>query len=141
MDQTNASPVQHPELFPDERSLREWGCSSSFGGGHCTDFTFGSHRLIVVFRQFTSGVDSTEPSVFAERDGMWRRLLLAEIHWFAATEATVEGEWLVLWQHSAAGRDEWLRLNLAVALSSTAGNWRERPPHTPGSPAPKFPAG
>jgi hypothetical protein len=97
--------------------------------------TFDAHRLIVVFRRFTSGVDSTEPSVFAERDGVWRRLLLAEPHWFAAAEATVEGQWLVLWRHSATGRDEWFRLNLAVALSSTAGNRRERPPHTPSSPA------
>jgi hypothetical protein len=140
MSQSDPPPAHPPTLFPDEGSLREWGCSSSFGGGHCTELTFGSHRLIVVFRRFTSGVDSTEPSVFAERDGVWRRLLLAEPHWFAAAEATVEGQWLVLWRHSATGRDEWLRLNLAVALSSTAGNRRERPLHTPSSPAPP-PAG
>jgi hypothetical protein len=125
-----------PAVFADVDSLRAWAESSSAGGGHCTEWTFGSHRLIVVLRQFTSGVDSTEPSVFAERDGVWRRLLLAETHWFAAAEVTVEGKWLVLWHHSAAGRVEWLRLNLAVALSATAGNRRERLLHTPGSSAP-----
>jgi hypothetical protein len=130
-----------PTLFPDEVSLREWGCSSSPGGGHCTELTFGSHRLIVVLRQFTSGVSSTEPSVFAERDGVWRRLLLAETHWFAAAEVTVKGEWLVLWHHSAAGRVEWLRLNLAVALSATAGNRRERSGPPPGSSSRAPPAG
>ncbi len=141
MSQSDARVDGLPAVFADEDSLRAWAGSSSGGGGNCTELTFGSHRLIVVFRQFTSGVSSTEPSVFTERDGVWRRLLLAETHWFAAAEVTVEGEWLVLWHHSAAGRDEWLRLNLAVALSATAGNRRERSLHTPGSSARTPPAG
>jgi hypothetical protein len=131
MAQSDTPTAHLPTLFPNEDSLRAWGCSSSFGGGRCTELTFGAHRLIAVFRMLTSGVSSTEPSVFAERDGVWRRLLVAEPRWFAAAEATVEREWLILWRHSAAGRDQWLRLNLAVALSSTAGNRRERPPPPP----------
>jgi len=140
MGPTDTPPEHLPTLFPDEDSLREWACSSSCGGGHCTELTFGLHRLIVVFRQFTSGMSSTEPSVFAERDGVWRRLFSAETHWFAVAEVTVEGMWLVLWRHWGARRDEWLRLNLAVALSSSAGNRRERPTHTPVSQAPTPPS-
>lgn len=126
MDQNETRPT----LFADEASLRAWGCSSSFGGGHCTELTFGLHRLIAVFRQFTSGVGSTEPSVFVERDGVWRRVLLAETHWFVAAEATIEGNWLILWLHSSIGRNEWLRLNLVVALAPTAGNRREQLSHS-----------
>jgi hypothetical protein len=66
-------------------------------------------------------------------------VVLVETHWFAGAEVTVEGEWLVLWRHSGASRDEWLRLNLAVALSSSAGNPREQPSHTASSRVPTHP--
>jgi hypothetical protein len=114
-------------VFPDEGSLRTWGETSSEGGGHCEEFASGSHRLIVVFRRHTSGVQSVEPLVFVERGGTWRQLLCGERHWFASATASHEGDWLVIWHHSAAGRCEWLRLNLAVALGPTAGHpkWRK----------------
>lgn len=134
VSQTDAPEDGLPAVFPDEDSLRAWGGSSSWGGGHCTELAFGPHRLIVVFRRFTSGVPSTEPLVFVARGGVWRRLLCAERHWFAEATASIEGDWLVIWLHSAAGRVEWLRLNLTGALAPTAGKWREPAPTPEGEP-------
>jgi len=80
-----------------------------------TELTYKKQKLVVYFRCYTSGVETSEPYVFVKRDGRWIRVLSAMVCRFAM-EATIEGDSLVLWRLEPHGgkveKTEFLRFNL-----------------------------
>jgi hypothetical protein len=89
---TNSS----PKVFESAAEMHKWAMST-FGGAGVTELTYKKQKLVVYFRCYTSGVATSEPYVFVEKDGRWVRVLTAMMC-RCEMEATIEGDALVLWR-------------------------------------------
>ena len=80
-----------------------------------TELTYKKQKLVVYFRCYTSGVTTSEPYVFVEKDGRWVRVLTTMMCRFGM-EATIEGDALVLWRlewpKGKKEKTEYLRFDL-----------------------------
>jgi len=104
-----------PLVFGSLTNLQTWAVSSAFGGGAYSELSYKQHRLVVCFRQFTSGVVTSEPSVYVQKDGNWIRILAAKMC-YGDMKATIEGDALVLWRLGLSKdkkeKTEYLRFDL-----------------------------
>ncbi len=107
---TNSS----PRVFESITELHKWA-GSTWGGAYRTELTYGKQKLVVIFRCYTSGVATSEPYVFVEKDGRWVRVLTAMMC-HCEMAATIEGDSLVLWRldwpKGKIEKTEYLRFNL-----------------------------
>ena len=80
-----------------------------------TELTYKKQKLVVYFRSYTSGVATSEPYVFVEKEGRWVRVLTGMMC-RCEMEATIEGDALVLWRldwpNKKKEKTEYLRFNL-----------------------------
>ncbi len=60
-----------PKKFFNKKSLIEWAHTSSWPGGKIEEITFVNHDIIVVFREHTSGVVSSDAAVYVLRENIW----------------------------------------------------------------------
>src|SRR6266540_1466969 len=65
-----------PAVFETAAAMHRWAVST-WGGAGMTELTYRKQKLVVYFRSYTSGVATSEPYVFVERDGRWMRVLTA----------------------------------------------------------------
>jgi len=69
----------HPkDGFASADALSQWASTSSFGGGFVQSGKVGNQPVYVVMRSFTSGIPSTELSIYAPKEdgkGLYRALL------------------------------------------------------------------
>ncbi len=82
---TAGASTNEPVSFSSLKALQEWGAKGSWGGGRVDVFTSGTNRVAVVRRAFTSGVESCELRVFADRGKEWSEALRLGAYW---------GDWL-----------------------------------------------
>ena len=107
---TNSS----PKVFESAADLHKWAMST-WGGAGMTELTYKRQKLVVYFRSYTSGIATSEPYVFVEKDGRWVRVLTGMMC-RCGMEATIEGDALVLWRldwpNKKKEKTEYLRFNL-----------------------------
>ena len=107
---TNSS----PKFFKSAAEMHQWAMST-WGGAGSAKLTYKKQKLVVYFRSYTSGVPTSEPFVFAEKNGEWKRVLTA-MCCGCEMEATIEGDSLILWRvdwpNKKKTKTEYLRFNL-----------------------------
>jgi hypothetical protein len=103
-----------PQAFESASAMAEWA-TSTWGGAKIQELTYKERKLVVYFRCYTSGVPTSEPVVFVEKNGRWIQVLRAMMGSFEM-EATIEGDALVLWRlewpEGTKKKTEFLRFNL-----------------------------
>lgn len=82
-----------PGSFASAEELTRWGQSSAFGGGSVAQYQLGEHQVYVVTRMHTSGMLSSELSVYARKlDGKGLQLaLFRPTRYVGVTTRLVEG--------------------------------------------------
>jgi hypothetical protein len=110
---TNANPYA-PHAFETTAAMEKWA-TSTFGGASKTELTYQKQNLVVYFRCYTSGVPTSEPVVFVEKEGRWIQVLSAMTCRFEM-EATIEQDVLILWRldwpKGKRQKTEFLKFNL-----------------------------
>ena len=80
------------------------------------ELVYKKRKLVVYFRCYTSGVATSEPIVFVEKDGQWIQILSAMMC-RCAMEATIGRDSLILWRlewpKGVRQKKEFLRFDLA----------------------------
>jgi hypothetical protein len=111
---TNANPYA-PHAFESAAAMHKWA-TSTWGGAKTQEFTYKERKLVVYFRCYTSGVATSEPVVFVEKNGRWIHVLSAMMCSFEM-EASIERDALVLWRlewpKGKRKKTEFLRFTLA----------------------------
>ncbi len=104
-----------PQAFESAAAMHKWA-GSTLGGAKKQEFTYKERQLVVYFRCYTSGLPTSEPVAFVEKNGRWIQVLSAMMCRFEM-EATVEGDALVLWRlewpNGERKKTYFLRFNLA----------------------------
>ncbi|MGA2616304.1 MAG: hypothetical protein ABSF26_01765 [Thermoguttaceae bacterium] len=128
-------PAGDPAMFDSAADVIQWANRTSADSARITELSYKGRKLLVVFRSHTLGRYSSEPFVFAEQSGKWVRLLHAATCFFH-TEASIDGNWLVLWRLKEPGdkaKTEFLKYNLleldaALAPPRSTGGRAAAPP-------------
>jgi hypothetical protein len=122
-----------PSSFRTTAEMEAWAMSA-WGGTTKTELTYDRRKVVIYFRSHTSGISTSEPHIFMQRDGRWMRILTTITCTFDM-EATLEGDALVLWrlegaetlegQNKRREKTEYLRLNLkALGADEERGHWK-----------------
>ena len=107
---TTANPYA-PQAFESEWAMQQWA-NSTWGGARTTELTYNGRKLVVYFRAYTSGLPTSEPVVFVEKEGRWIQVLSAMMC-RSEMAATIEGDALVLWRlEGTKEKTEYARFNL-----------------------------
>lgn len=85
-----------PYVFESPAAMNQWA-TSTWGGAKTQEFNYRKQRLVVYFRSHTSGLPTSQPVVFVEKNGRWIQVLSAMMCRFEM-EATMEGDSLILWR-------------------------------------------
>lgn len=104
-----------PKAFESAAAMHKWA-GSTLGGSKKQEFTYKERKLVVYFRCYTSGLPTSEPVAFVEKNGRWIQVLSAMVCRFEM-EASIESDALVLWRlewpNGERKKTEFLRFNLA----------------------------
>lgn len=113
-DKDETPPPEPAMHFESAAALEKW-VSKTWGGARKTELTYKDRKIVVYFRARTSGIRTSEPSVYAERNGSWMRVLTT-VTCRCELEASLDGDALVLWRTEQTGdkkqRVEYLRYDL-----------------------------
>lgn len=104
-----------PSVFAARADMDKWA-TSTWGGADVKELTYKNQKLVVIFRCYTSGVATSEPYVYVEKDGHWVRVLTAMMC-RDQMGATIEGDNLILWRlkwpkENQVKKMEYLRFDL-----------------------------
>jgi hypothetical protein len=104
-----------PSVFAVRADMAKWA-TSTWGGAIVKELTYKKQKLVVIFRSYTSGVPTSEPYLYVEKDGHWVRVLTAMMC-RDQMEATIEGDNLILWRlkwskENQVKKIEYLRFDL-----------------------------
>jgi len=106
----------HPKVFDSRADMHSWA-KSTWGGTVDTELTYQKYKLVVYIRTYTSGVATSEPFVFMEKNGKWYRILTS-MTCPCEMEVGIEGDTLFFWRwewplpQGKGEKIEYMRFNL-----------------------------
>ncbi len=64
--------------FDSEQALKKWALTSTFGSENFKELTIDDKRVVVAFRYYTSGVKSSDVSVYYLKNKQWHLVVSHE---------------------------------------------------------------
>ena len=104
-----------PAVFETGKDMLRWAGHSTRGAATESRLTYKKYNITVYFRCFYSGVTSSEPVAYIEKNGRWYNLVSA-IECPFEMEASIKGDSLIFWRveylNGKTIKTEFLRFNL-----------------------------